>query len=184
MARGTYLLAGEIAEHFSCGAGPAGWRYVARREQAGTGAPLGGLDVVLDARGAVVRAEVRTAGWQLRGGAVGPELLWRRGEQERSERADGFTGTSPAWTVAAARRVGAGPDPVRLRLVVLGDEALATRVVEQGWACTGVTDREGVPVVRYEVADLDTGRREVVQLAGDLVLQSPGAALVALDPPV
>lgn len=179
MPRGTYLLTGGVAEHFSCAAGPAGWRYVARRERAGVA--CGGLDVVLDVRGAPVRVQVTSGGWSLRGGLAGRQLLWRRGEQERTADAVGFTGTSPVWALAAARLVGTGAEPVRLRLVRLGDEALGTLVVEQGWVCTGTTDDEAVPVTGYEVADLATGERAGVQLAGDLLLSSPGAELADLQ---
>ncbi|HEU0102853.1 MAG TPA: hypothetical protein VFR07_11095, partial [Mycobacteriales bacterium] len=93
MPRGAYLVGGGphepgpyALERFSCAAGPAGWRYVATREHPGTGAPLGRLDVVLDATGAPVRVQVETGGWALRGGVVGDEAWWRRGDDERRER--------------------------------------------------------------------------------------------------
>ncbi len=185
---GAYLLTGRstgtapVLERFTCGAGPAGWRYVATRVPAGGGADLGTLDVVLDDAGAVVRAEVRLGGWTLRGGAVGPDLLWRRGEVERSARADGFTGSSPVWAVAATRRAhAAGTGPRRLRLVLLGDEALATREVSQAWSPRGGADRDGLRVTSYDVADLETGQQAAVHLAGDLVLEAPGVELVQLD---
>lgn len=157
-------------ERFTCGAGPAGWRYVATREQPGTGAPLGRLDVVLSPGGAALRVQVATGGWLLRGGAVGPDLLWRRGDDERSERADGFTGSSPVWLLAAALRGGGHADPVRLRLVRLGDEALATSVVEQTWT--------RLAAERWQVDDLGTGERGTVELAGDRVLRAPGVRLL------
>lgn len=186
MTRGAYLLTGGphapgpyALERFSCAAGPAGWRYVATREDPRTGAPLGRLDVVLDARGVALRVRVEAGGWSLRGGVVGDEALWRRGESERRERAVGFTGTSPVWLLAAARLV--GEEPVRLRLVRLGDEALATRVVEEGWVRTGTQDRDGLAVARLEAADLATAERRVVHVAGDLVLEAPGTSLVAVE---
>jgi len=192
--RGTYLLSGHdgpyALERFSCAPGPAGWRYVATREQPGTGALLGRLDLVLDARGAPVRVQVETGGWVLRGGVVGAQALWRRGPDERGERAVGFTGTSPAWAVAAARLLAAAPAPapapapVRLRLVRLGDEALSTRLVEESWAHTGTATREGLVVVRYETADLGTGERRVVHLSGDVVLDAPDTVLLDLDGPL
>ncbi|HEU0103074.1 MAG TPA: hypothetical protein VFR07_12225 [Mycobacteriales bacterium] len=181
MPAGAYLLSGPdgpyAVERFSCGAGPAGWRYVARREQPGTGAPLGRLDVVLDARGRVLRAAVDAGGWQLRGGVVGPEVLWRRGDAEHSARAAGFSGTSPVWLLAATRLLGAGPDgraATRLRWVRLGDEALATHLVDERWAGTP-TGQAGVH--RWEAADLATGVLRVCVVAGDLVLDAPGVAL-------
>lgn len=186
MPQGTYLLQGTghepgpyALERFSCAAGPAGWRYVATREHPETGARLGRLDVVLDESGAAVRVQVEAGGWVLRGGVVGGQVLWRRGDEEHSERAVGFTGTSPVWALAAARL--AGPQPRRLRLVRLGDEALATRVVEQGWVRTGQEQRGGVEVVRLEVADLDTGERRALHVSGDLLLDAPGSVLLDLQ---
>ena len=176
MPSGTYALEGDVTERFSCGHGPAGWRYVATRERAG--APAGRLDVVLTAGGAVLRAQVETGGWLLRGGAVGPDLLWRRGEREHTSRAAGFTGTSPVWALAAARLLTGTPGPVRLRLVRLGDEALATRVVEERWQCTGTERRAGVDIARWEVADLETGEQRALHVAGDLLLSAPGVELV------
>lgn len=190
-ARGAYLLAPagphggpEVLERFSCGpsssgAGPLGWRYAATREDAATGRPLGGVDVVLDARGAAVRVQVAAGGWLLRGGTAGSDVLWRRGEEERSEPAAGFTGSSPVWAASAARLAGEGP--VRLRLVSLGDEALATRVVEQAWTRTGGGEHAGLPSSRHEALDLETGRRRAVEVAGGLVVAMTGAALVALE---
>ena len=86
MPRGAYLLSGSdgpyAVERFSCAPGPAGWRYVATRSHASTGAPLGRLDVALDGAGRPHRVHVEQGGWELRGGAVGPHVLWRRGETE------------------------------------------------------------------------------------------------------
>ena len=145
-----------------------------------TGAPLGRLDVALDGAGRPHRVHVELGGWELRGGAVGPHVLWRRGEREHEERAAGFTGTSPVWAVAAARLLGAAPGPVRLRLVRLGDEALAALVVDQEWARSGEQEHDGVPVVRWDVDDLATGERRGVHLAGDLVVEAPGVRLLEL----
>ena len=184
MPRGAYLLSGHdgpyAVERFSCAPGPAGWRYVATRADPATGAPLGRLDVVLDAAGRAHRVHVEAGGWELRGGAVGAQVLWRRGEVEREERAAGFTGTSPVWAVAATRLLGAAAGPVRLRLVRLGDEALATLVVEQAWVRTAVEEHDGVPVARWAADDLATGERRAVHLAGDVVLEAPGARLLEL----
>ena len=172
MPDGSYLLSGHdgpyAVERFACGAGPAGWRYVATRSRPGDGAPLGRLDLVLGSAGEALRVQVAAAGWQLRGGVVGPDVLWRRGDDERSERADGFAGSSPVWLLAAALRV-AGRGPVRLRLVHLGDDALATSVVEQAW-----TPTDG----GWLVDDLATGVRGRVEVAGDRVLHAPGVELL------
>jgi len=182
--RGRYLLqppdGPRLLERFSCGPGPAGWRYAATRTDADTGAPRGRLDLVLDARGRVLRHEAEAGGWLLRGGAVGDRLLWRRGDDEHEEVAAGFSGTSPAYAVAAVRLL-RPVEPVRARFVQLDDAVLAPLVVEQGWSRTGTLDVGGREVARYEVADLGTGERRVVQLAGDLVLEATGVVLAELE---
>lgn len=184
MAGGAYLLsddAGEVAvERFSCGAGPAGWRYVATRTEPRTGRALGAIDLVVDARGAVLRLAVSAGGWELRGGALGTSVLWRRGAAgkeapERVEAASGFTGSSPAFAVALARR------PGRHRLVHVGDGHLATRLVEQQWETAGTAVHEGVAVTSYDVTDLQTGQRSAVRLHGDVVLEATGVRLLDLD---
>lgn len=185
MTAGAYLLSDDLGayavERFSCGAGPAGWRYVATREQPGTGAPLGRLDVVVDAHGAAVRVAVQAAGWLLRGGVVGAEVLWRRGADERSAVATGFTGSSPVWVLAATRRL-TGP-AAALRLVRLGDEALSTTLVDQRWTSGRRQDHDGLEVWHHEVADLATGRAWSVGTAGDLVVHAPGTRLLEVSPP-
>ena len=188
MPSGSYLLCGHdgawAVERFRCGPGPAGWRYVADRSDPRTGAPLGRLDLTLDAAGRTVRLLVHAGGWELRGGVAGADAVWRRGEQERAQRAAGFTGTSPAYAVATARLLGPTADaPRRVRLVAVTEPVLATRVVDEGWALTGVERHDGLDVARYEVADLATGERRVVHLAGDVVLDAPGVALRELDGP-
>lgn len=186
MPRGSYRLSTDgaaLVERFACGAGPAGWRYVATREDEGSGAVRGRLDVVLDAVGAPLRVHVEAAGWVLRGGAVGSELLWRRGDAEAGAVADGFTGTSPVWLLAAARRCARRPEVTRLRLLRLGDEALATRLVDQAWSGTGTRRQGGLEVAGFEVTDLQTGQRGPVHCTPDVVLDAPGVELLALDPP-
>jgi hypothetical protein len=184
---GAYLLSGHdgpwAVERFTCAPGPAGWRYVAERTDPATGAPLGRLDLTLDAGGRTVRLLARAGGWELRGGALGAEVLWRRGEQERSAAAAGFTGTSPAYAVATARLLALGVgERRRVALVAVTEPVLATRAVDEGWTLTGVERRGGLDVARYEVADLATGDRRVVHLAGDLVLDADGVSLRQLDP--
>ena len=181
MPRGAYLLSGlegpYAVERFSCAPGPAGWRYVATREDP-DGRGLGRLDVVLDGAGRALRVQVRSGAWEVRGGVVGSRCVWRRGEREHADRAGGFTGTSPVWLVAAARR-GAGVQ----RLVELSDPALAARTVLQRWALTGGRVEAGLTVERYDVDALDTGERRVVHLAGDVVVAAPGITLLELEGP-
>jgi hypothetical protein len=183
---GSYLLTGHdgpwAVERFSCAPGPAGWRYVAERTDPDTGAGLGRLDLTLDATGRTVRLLAAAGGWELRGGAVGPEVLWRRGQDERSATAAGFTGTSPAYAVATSRLLALGVgERRRVSLVAVMEPVLATRTVEQGWTLTGVEQRERLAVARYEVADLATGDRHVVHLAGDVVVDAAGVVLRDLD---
>lgn len=188
MPRGAYLLTGHdgayALERFSCAPGPAGWRYVATREDPATGAPLGRLDVALDATGRAVRVLVNAGGWELRGGVTADGCTWRRGSEQRSDAAVGFTGTSPVWALAAVRLLRPAA-PVRARLVRLGDEALATRTVDEGWVRTA-RERDadlGVVVETHEAADLATGERRVVRLVGDVVLDATGVVLLELDGP-
>ena len=185
---GSYVLTGHdgpfAVERFSCAPGPAGWRYVGERADPATGAPLGRLDLTVDGSGRTVRLHVEAGGWELRGGSLGSEVLWRRGEQEHCAPAAGFTGTSPAYAVATARllalEVG---ERRRVGLVAVTEPALATRAVDEGWALTGVEQREGLEVARYEVADLTTGERRVVHRAGDVVVAADGVVLADLDGP-
>jgi hypothetical protein len=155
-----------VVERFSCAPGPAGWRYVATREDAASGEVLGRIDLVLQASG-TVRLEVVGGAWVLRGGVVGDEVLWRRGADERMERGHGFTGASPSYAVVVARL-----GPGARRLVEVTEPVLATRVVEQVW-----TRRDD----GWQVDEPATGARSVLQLAGDVVLAAPGMELLELD---
>lgn len=199
MPRGTYALAGGGTEEFSCAAGPAGWRYVSA-----------GLDLTLDSGGRQLRVEFRSGGWVLRGGVSGPRTLWTRvaadpaatvpagrtaagaavpaggaaGGGGSGAEAGGFAGESPGLLVAAARVLRLEPaGRARLRLVAVTGDALATRVVEQGWELVDVVPHGPLTVARYRVAALDTGEVADVHLAGDVVLAGPGAELVALGSP-
>ena len=179
MPSGTYLLHGEhgdpdVVERFSCAPGPAGWRYVATRDDGGR------LDLTLDAGGRCVRLLAAAGGWEGRGG-VADAARWRRGADEHEEQAAGFTGTSPSYAVATARLLGLEVgEQRRVRLVALTEPALAARTVDEGWALTAVEDRDGLAVARYEVADLQTGERRVVHLAGDVVVAVEGARPVTV----
>lgn len=169
MPSGSYRLAGGVVESFRCAAGPAGWRYVATRTDGLA------LDLAVDAAWRPVRL-VASGSAELRGGAVGPDLLWRRGDDEHAATAAGFTGDSPAFAVVTARMlaldVGA---TARVRLVRLS-HALGALTVEQGWGRT--PDVEGVE--RYEAADLATGERRTVHLAGDVVVDATDVDLLSL----
>jgi hypothetical protein len=175
--RGAYLLGGVVRESFTCAPGAAGWRYAAVRADADTGAPLGRVDLVLDRRGRALRLLLASGDWTVRGGVAGAEVAWRRGEQEHVAAAAGFTGSSPGFAVATARLLALEVGQSRrVRLVRLDDAALAGLDVDEAWALTGREDRDGLLVERYEVADLASGERRVVHLAGDIVLATEGAA--------
>ncbi len=195
MPRGTYLhLETGLSETFQCAPGPGGWRYV------GTRADGLRLDLAVDGRWQPARLELRTAGWLLRGGRTGAELLWLRAPatgaplddpaaaSEHTARALGFTGDSPGFLVAVARSLRLTPGASALvRLVSITGPALAARTIDQRWTLREVTTHETetvpLPVERYEVAWLDTGLVDEVHLAGDTVLAAPGIELTALESP-
>ena len=182
MPTGTWLCSGgAVLERFRSGPGPAGWRCVSDRTDAASGALLSRLDLVLDATGRTLRLRAEAGGWELRGGATGPDLLWRRGEQERTERAAGFTGPSPAYDVACARLLAlAVGESRRLRLVQVSEPVLAALTVDLSWALTAVEERRGLEVAPYEVDDLATGGRGVLHLAGEVVGAADDVELLAL----
>ncbi|MCF2532708.1 hypothetical protein [Yinghuangia soli] len=183
-------------ERFSCAPGPAGWRYRAVGDGDGRV-----TDVTLDARGRPVRVEAFAHGWRVRGGAAvvdgAAAVMWVRGPAdpegggeavEGEAKAQAFTGRSPAFLVGTARLLGLTVGAsVRVRLVGLSEPALAPMTCDQGWALTEIeehpTPAGPLPVARYEVADLATGERGVVHLAGDVVLSAPGVELEELDGP-
>jgi hypothetical protein len=72
-----------------------------------------------------------------------------------------------------------------VRLVALTDPALTPLPVELAWSLATVeqypTGVGPLLVERYETADLASGRRAVIHLAGDVVLAAPGVELDALD---
>ncbi|GAA4851466.1 hypothetical protein [Kitasatospora terrestris] len=182
-------------ERFSCAPGAAGWRYVSKT-YAPDGTVLATTDLTLDSRSRPLRLELRSGGWQVRGGAV-DGVAWVRAAAddpraehatEGHDRAHGFTGASPGFLVATARLlrldVGAGS---RVRLVSFTGDALAPRTLDQGWLLEAVdthdTDSGPLHVERYQVADLETGEQQIVHLAGDVVLAAAGLELEELESP-
>ena len=170
MASGRYLLTGHdgafAVEAFTCAQGPAGWHYAATRTDPRGGAALGALDLLVDDAGRVLRLEVTGGGWLLRGGVVGGEALWRRGDQERSAVAHGFTGTSPSYAVVATRLAVATE---LLRLVEVHDAALATVEVDQRWTGAGQA---------WTSERRDTGEVGRWELWDGVVLAGPGVQLL------
>ena len=199
-------------EEFSCASGAAGWRYVSTVRDP-DGVEVGRVDVTLDGGGRQVRVELAAGGWRLRGGVAGGETVWVRVPDtgrpvaepggyadpsrseaggavavERSARAAGLTGRSPAFLVATARllRLSAGAR-ARVRLVAVTEPVLGTRLVDEDWSLVTVathpTETVPLPVTRYDVADLATGERRVVHIAGDVVVAAPALELDALHSP-
>jgi hypothetical protein len=179
-ATGAYLLSGHdgpyAVERFSLASSGDGWGWTATREEPGSGAPLGRLE--LHREGGAVRLHVEAAGWVLRGAAADGEAVWRRGAEERAAAADGFTGSSPAFLLATAGLAGAGA--VRLRLVEVTEPVLATREVLQDWAAPRPVVRDDVEVVGHRVRDPASGAGGELWLAGLLVLAAPGVRLLSL----
>jgi hypothetical protein len=186
-------------ERFSCAPGPAGWRYNAQVLAPDGRTPTGLVDITTDASGLQIRVEVRAGGWVVRGGvAGGGETVWVRtgatgedtveGIGEDAAPAAGFTGRSPGFLVAVARLLGlrAGASS-RIRLVALTDPALAPLPVKVAWSLTTIeeypTEVGPLPVELYETADLSSGQRAAVHLAGDVVVNATGVELDALDTP-
>lgn len=181
-------------ERFSCAPGPAGWRYTSQVLAADAVTVHGSVDVTVDSLWRPIRMEVRAGGWMVRGGASGREVLWVRsgadGENavEHAAEAAGFTGRSPGFLVALLRladlEVG---ERVRLRLVEITEPACLAMPVERGLTLGEVTsheaETESLRVERYELADLASGERFAVHLAGDLVLDAPHLELRDLETP-
>lgn len=195
MPRGGYVHtdSGSV-ERFQCAPGPAGWRYVAQVHSGAAGPAIASVDLTVDERWRQIRLDLRAGGWLVRGGVAGRELLWVRARDsgaepaEHAESAAGFAGRSPAFLVAVARmlRLEPGTD-ARVRLVRLEEPALAALSVEESWTLAETTvhqtDAGPLRVERYEVADLATGQRRTIHLAGDVVLAAPDVELDELDGP-
>lgn len=128
------------------------------------------------------RFEAEYDGWVLRGGVVGGEALWVRGEEQHRAQAAGFTAVSPAYDVALATmlRLSVG-ESRRLALVELAEPVGAARTVRRTWTRTVSPEPD---VARYDVDDVDTGERSVLHLAGDVLVSREGphpAHLLNLD---
>jgi hypothetical protein len=163
--KGTYRV-GDGTERFACGAGPAGWRYTATTDLGDT------LDLTVDDDGRVRRMLAVLDGWEVRGGTVGGEVLWVRGEQEHASVGAGFTGRSPGFALATARLLGlAVGESRRVQLVELTEPVGAARTVTHAWARTQGPEPD---VDRYEVADLDSGERWVLHLSSELLVSREG----------
>lgn len=181
-------------ESFSCAPGPQGWRYVGD-VTAADGAPLGRVDVTVDAQWRPVRVEVRSGGWVVKAGVAGTEVLYVRlpdGEvapgDEQSVTAAAVTGRSPAFAVTTSRLLALAPEEKRrIKLLAVTEPSAGTSVIDEGWALVGVTEHDtgADPLVvrRYEVADLASGDRRVWDIAGDVVLEGPHVELVELESP-
>ncbi|MFW6693387.1 hypothetical protein [Streptomyces sp. MAR4 CNX-425] len=186
-------------ERFHCAPGSSGWRYVAQTT-APDGTPAGSVDLTIDHRGRPVRLELHAGGWQVRGAAL-DGVTWVRSDpagtaaSEGNARAQGFTGTSPAFLIATTQLLPppptppgpATPAPHRLRLVALTHPVLAPRTLDQAWTRTGEDTHEAdtgvLRVTNYQVSDLETGEQHAVHVAGDVVLAAPGVELEELDTP-
>ncbi|GAA1244512.1 MULTISPECIES: hypothetical protein [Streptomyces] len=199
MPRGRYSLhdthdhtpLGE--EHFHCAPGPSGWRYVSQTITP-SGEHSGSVDLAIDELGRPIRLELNAASWQVRGAAI-DGVTWVRTDPtgtyatEGNAPAHAFTGTSPAFLVATARllRLTPASPATRVRLVRFTDPVLAPLTLDQSWALlkteTHATDTGPLNVDEYQVTDLDTGERQAVHLAGDVVLAAPGIELEHLESP-
>lgn len=205
MPRGTYSLLdphGDVVgvEAFSCAPGPAGWRYVSTvTDPDAPDVVLSRVDVTVDDAWRQVRVAVHAGGWAVRAGCIGTDVVWTRAPEvdaaavgvdvvEESARAAALVGDSPAFLVATARLL-ALEEGQRKRLDVVRVTGLscAVTVGAMGWALVGVEDHEAeagvLRVERYEVADLNTGERCVVHLAGDVVVGADSVELLELESP-
>ena len=173
MPSGSYLLAGPdgpyALERFRCGPEGSGWAWESIRYEPSGTTVVGRLRLQVDGAGRTSRLEVEAGGWLLRGGTVGGEVLWRRGDEEREAVATGFSGSSPAYALALLRRLRLSEGRTeRVRLVRVTEPVLATRTVDEAWTRTGPE--------AYEVADLATGERRVLRWDDELV-EGPGLTL-------
>jgi hypothetical protein len=169
----------------------------------------GRTDITVDGRWRQIRVQLTAAGWLVRGGAAGREVLWRRSAAEAGSQAGaqagsqmgsaasaeehaapaaGFLGDSPGFLVAVARSLRLDPgERADVALVRLHGPALAALTVRLRWRLTDITSHETelapLPVERYEITDLATGEPSELHLAGDVVLAAAGIELAALESP-
>ena len=174
-AQGAYLLSGHegpyAVERFRSGRTSDGrWTYRATRHDPSGTTLLGRLEVEV---GEEVRLHVEAGGWVLRGGTVGPGVLWRRGEQEHEAVAGGFSGSSPGLAVATLlrSRLAVG-ESRRLRAVLVSEPVLATRTVDEQWSRPADD--------RVEVLDLGTGEARALRVEDGLVTEGTGLVLTGL----
>ncbi|MEO6205457.1 MAG: hypothetical protein ABIO67_08760, partial [Mycobacteriales bacterium] len=139
---GRYLLSDHdgpyAVEDFRSADESDGWCYRATRRDPETEVFLGELELVVATDGRVLRLEQSGGGWLVRGGVVGGDALWRRGDQEHAVPAHGFTGSSPAYAVVCSRLAAARGEG-SLRLIAVHDGVLATATVDQVWTQEGDT---------------------------------------------
>lgn len=168
MVTGRYFLSDHdgpyAVEDFRCGEGLDGWCYRATRRDPEAAVFLGELELVVAPDGRVLRLAQSGGGWLLRGGIVGGDALWRRGDQEHTVPAHGFTGSSPAYAIVGTRLAASRGDG-SLRLIAVHDDVLATATVDQVWSPDGDT---------WTCVDRSTGEAGRWVLDGDRVLSGPG----------
>lgn len=182
MPRGVYLLDGPgVLETFSCAPGPSGWRYVSHRDDGAS------YDLTCDAGGRVLRLRVAAGGRSILGGIVGASAIWIDSMGvERETVAAGFAGDSPGLLVATARLLRRRL-PAEAVLTEITAPSLAVLTVRRRWTHLGSdthpTDLGPLLVEAYAVDDPDTGARQQVHLAGDVVVAADGVALLQLEQP-
>jgi hypothetical protein len=208
--RGTYLhLDGDgsprAREHFSCAAGPSGWRYHAELRSGDDADVWGALDVVVDDAWRQVAVTLQCGEASVQGGLGGAEVVWVEtggpAAGEHTEAAVGFVGASPGLTVAVARLLGlAEGQGARLRLVRLllpvpagtpdsrpspqsptsrapGVASPVVGPVDETWALTEVATYE------TDVRPLEVERYDVTDLASGETGVTYLAGDVVLDAP-
>jgi hypothetical protein len=172
----------------------SGSRRSTTRVASPAGDPAGSVDLSIDELGRPIRLELHAANWQVRGAAL-DGVTWVRTDPSGAHATEGnvaahtFTGASPAFLVATARRLRLTPGApaTRIRLVALTGPVLAPRTLDQSWALVKreahATDSAPLTVDEYQVTDLDTGEPRLVHIAGDVVLAAPGIELEDLESP-
>ena len=171
MLSGQYALSDHdgpsAVERFTCTEGGDGWSWSATRHDPVGGREIGRLELQ---DGTEQRLHAEAGGWVLRAGTLADEVLWRRGADERSALAAGLAGTSPAFVLATARRLGLAVGARRrVRLLAVTEPVLAMLLVDQEWSRAAENS--------YVVTDLATGERRTLTLEGGLLVDGPGVTL-------